>query len=80
MVLAVGMLVQVLIDVCETAGEWDRAVELVRSMKADAMDPVLAYRVMYAPLLQALLPAPLLTALRTTVVTGRAARRWISQA
>ena len=68
-----------LIDVCETAGEWSQAVELVQSMQADDVDPVLAHRIMYAPVLQTLLPDPLLSALRMTVATGRAARRWIER-
>ena len=70
---------QTLIDVFETSGQWSCAVELVESMQADDIDPVLAHRVMYAPLLQKLLPAPLLGALRATVATGRAARRWIAR-
>ena len=64
---------------CETAGDWSRVVELVQSMQADDIDPVLSHRVMYAPLLQTLVPDPLLSALRATVATGRAARRWIDR-
>ena len=70
---------QMLIDASEKAGEWTRAADVVRSMRdADVQSQVLAHRIMYAPLVQALLPAPLLKAARATVATGRAARRWIT--
>ena len=70
---------QMLIDASEKAGQWARAADVVRSMRdADVQSEVLAHRIMYAPLVQALLPAPLLKAARATVATGRAARRWIT--
>ena len=70
---------QMLIDASEKAGQWSRAADVVRSMRdADVQSEVLAHRIMYAPLVQALLPAPLLKAARATVATGRAARRWIT--
>ena len=70
---------QLLIDACEKAGQWSRAADVVRSMRdTDVQSQALAHRIMYAPLWQALLPAPLLKAARATVATGRAARRWIA--
>ena len=74
------------LNACEKGRQWDRATELFKAMLESGNEElvpmssiaILARKAMYAsPAILSALPDPLVTAAKSVVDTGRAARQWI---
>jgi pentatricopeptide repeat domain-containing protein 1 len=74
------------LNACEKGRQWDRATELFKAMLENGNEElvpmssiaILARKAMYAsPAILSALPDPLVTAAKSVVDTGRAARQWI---